>query len=222
MLSSGETMLDPKKAEDYQRFRLPNSSFHKAKYDRIMRAVRNRKQLSVLELGCGTGVYTRFLLRDFARVTAVDNDPRMVREAKTIFPKAKIVNADAGFLPFRNNSFDVVFGVSVIHHIPDRNAVFSEAARVLKKGGLAVFCEPNLWNPMTAMVQLRYCEAGLTRSKLRRYAEKAGLRVIDIGTTLLRSPRISKITDSIPGWRSVERAAEKANLGVSTFVVAKK
>ncbi len=215
-------MLDPKKAEDYQKFRLPNSSFHKAKYDRIMRAVRNRASLSVLEIGSGTGVYTRFLLSDFARITAIDNDPRMVREAKILFPKARIVNADARCLPFRNNSFDVVFGVSVIHHISNRNAVFREAARVLKKGGLAVFCEPNLWNPMTAMVQFRYREAGLTRAKLRRYAEKAGLRIIDIGTTLLRSPRTSKFTDRIPGWLILERAAEKANLGVSTFVVAKK
>ncbi|MEM2916061.1 MAG: class I SAM-dependent methyltransferase [Candidatus Woesearchaeota archaeon] len=222
MLSSGKTMLDPKKAEDYQKFRLPNSSFHKAKYDRIMRAVSKRKSLSVLEIGSGTGVYTRFLLRDFGKVTAVDNDPEMVREAKILFPRARIMKADATCLPFRSNSFDVVFGVSVIHHIANRCAVFREAARVLRKGGLAVFCEPNLWNPMTAMVQFRYCEAGLTRNRLRKHAEKAGLRVIDIGTTLLRSPRLSRFTDRIPGWRIVERAVEKANLGVSTFVVAKK
>jgi len=215
-------MLDPKKAKDYEQFRMPGSSFHRAKYERIARRISNKSSRTVLEVGSGTGIYTRFLIRDFKKVIATDIDPKMVSEAKKLLKGAKVILADARHLPFGANSVDVVFGVSVLHHIAERNAVFREAARIIKPGGFVVFCEPNIWNPMTALTQLWYREPGLTKSMLRRYSRNAGLKIVDIGTTLLRSPSISRITDSLPEWRIVERIAESLNLGVSTFVVAQK
>jgi ubiquinone/menaquinone biosynthesis C-methylase UbiE len=215
-------MIDPKQAATYERFRLPGSSFHTAKYNRIVRRISSKRQKTVLEVGSGTGIYTRFLLKDFKKVIATDIDPEMVSEAKNRLKGAKVVLADARRLPFDNNSVDVVFGVSVLHHIKERNAVFREAARVLKPGGYAVFCEPNIWNPMTALTQLWYREPGLTKAMLRKYSRNANLKVIDLGTTLLRSPAICRITDNLPGWRIVERIAESVNMGVSAFVVAQK
>ncbi len=215
-------MLDPKKADDYQAFRHPDSSFHTAKYEKIMRTVRNRKSLSVVEIGCGTGIYTRFLLNDFRKVVAIDNDHKMVENARKILPNAKVLVADATRMPFGDNSVDVVFGVSVLHHIPDRNAVFREAKRILRKGGFAVFCEPNILNPMTALTQLWYREPGLTPMKMKKYAKKSGFSAVKSGSVLLRSPGIAKIADKIPGWSLVESVAESINLGVSAFVVAQK
>jgi ubiquinone/menaquinone biosynthesis C-methylase UbiE len=197
-------MLDPTKAATYERFRIPNSSFHTAKYEKIMKTVRNRKSLSVVEIGCGTGIYTRFLLNDFRKVVAIDNDPEMVENARKILPNAKVLVADAARMPFEDNS------------------VFREAKRILRKGGFAVFCEPNILNPMTALTQLWYREPGLTPMKMKKYARKSGFSAVKSETVLLRSPGIAKITDKIPGWRLVEGAAEALNLGVSAFVVAQK
>jgi ubiquinone/menaquinone biosynthesis C-methylase UbiE len=213
-------MLDPTKAATYQQFRRPDSSFHRDKYARITRRIPNRKRLTVVEVGSGTGIYTKFLVNDFGRVIATDIDPAMAAQARKEFPQAEVKVADGTRMPFTDGSVDVVFGVSVLHHIADRNAVFREAARVLRPGGYVVFCEPNQLNPMTALCQLWYREPALTTGMLKRYCKNAGLRIVELGTTLLRSPSITRITDHIPGFPFVERLAETAHLGVSVYVVA--
>jgi len=51
---------------------------------------------------------------------------------------------DAERLPFPDNSFDLVFGHAILHHIPDLDAAFSEFRRVLRPGGRIAFCgEPS-------------------------------------------------------------------------------
>jgi len=50
-------------------------------------------------------------------------------------------------MPFEDDSLSCIFMIDVLHHIPDCNQFFTEAARTLKKGGKAVFIEPanSLW-----------------------------------------------------------------------------
>jgi ubiquinone/menaquinone biosynthesis C-methylase UbiE len=215
-------MLDPTKAATYQQFRNPDSSFHRDKYASITKLIPNRKSLVAVEVGSGTGIYTKFMVKDFGKVIATDIDAGMTAQASKLFPQAEVIIADGQRMPFQDNSVDVVMGVSTLHHIQDRYAVFREAARIVKPGGYVVFCEPNQYNPMTALCQLWYREPALTKAQLRRYAKKAGLHIRKLGTTLLRSPGITKITDHIPGFRLIERIAEAANLGVSVYVVAQK
>lgn len=215
-------MIDPTKAETYQQFRRPDSSFHRDKYATITRLIPDRKSLVAVEVGSGTGIYTKFMVGDFGKVIATDIDQGMTAQARELFPQAEVIIADGQRMPFQDNSVDVVMGVSTLHHIPDRFAVFREAARILKPGGFVVFCEPNQLNPMTALCQLWYREPALTTGMLRRYAKHAGLKITKLGTTLLRSPSITRITDHLPGFALIERLAEAVNLGVSVYVVAQK
>lgn len=215
-------MIDPTQAATYEQFRKPDSSFHTDKYARIMRAIPNRDTLTAVEIGCGSGIYTRFLAGDFGTVIATDIDPAMVAQAKQQCPNVKALVADGTKLPFADNSVDVVAGISTLHHIPDRHAVFREAARVLKPGGYTVFCEPNRYNPLTLACQTWYREPALTKRMLRKYVKAAGMKIVELSTVLLRSPSVTFITDHIPGYSHVERAAEALNLGVSVYVVAQK
>jgi SAM-dependent methyltransferase len=52
------------------------------------------------------------------------------------------VAADAGRLPLRNGSASVVLGLDVLHHLPDPEAFFREAARILEPGGKLALVEP--------------------------------------------------------------------------------
>jgi ubiquinone/menaquinone biosynthesis C-methylase UbiE len=106
----------------------------------------------VLELGCGTGYFTKELTRLNIHTTAIDISPELLEEAKK---KIKAENVsfqiqNAYQMNFDNNQFDAVIGSSVLHHLDVKKAI-SEIYRVLKPGGFVAFTEPNMMNPQIAL-----------------------------------------------------------------------
>jgi SAM-dependent methyltransferase len=103
-----------------------------------------------LEVGAGTGYFSLNLLRAgiVRDATCTDISPGMVRtlsaNADRLGLSVKSLRADAESLPFAGESFDLVLGHAVLHHLPDLERAFSEFHRVLKPGGLIVFAgEPS-------------------------------------------------------------------------------
>ena len=104
----------------------------------------------VLEVGCGTGAMSRFLVgRDDFRGTAVgvDHSPAFV-EAGTRFAadegladRVRFRVGDAHRLDFPDASFDAVFAHTLVSHVADPRAVLSEMARVTRPGGTLLVCE---------------------------------------------------------------------------------
>ncbi len=100
---------------------------------------------SSLELGCGTGFFTLNL--KLAGVIGeghvTDLSPGMVevakRNARGLGFEVEGRVADAERLPYDDDSFDIVIGHAVLHHIPDLGLAFAEILRVLKPGGRFVF-----------------------------------------------------------------------------------
>ncbi|MBI3871828.1 MAG: methyltransferase domain-containing protein [candidate division Zixibacteria bacterium] len=105
----------------------------------------------LLEIGCGTGRLTRQFARAGAIVTGVDVSSAMVRKAKRSaecdgFKDIRIACGNVEALPFRNDSFDAIYGHSILHHLNISESA-AELARVLRRGGVAVFVEPLGTNP---------------------------------------------------------------------------
>ncbi len=98
-----------------------------------------------LELGCGTGFFTLNLklagVIGSGHVT--DLSPGMVevaqRNARSLGFEVQGRVADAERLPYQDDSFDLVVGHAVLHHIPDVELALREVLRVLKPGGRFVF-----------------------------------------------------------------------------------
>ena len=58
---------------------------------------------------------------------------------------------EAAELPFEDDSFDLVFGHAILHHLPDLDAAFREFLRVLRPGGVVAFCgEPSYYGDRIA------------------------------------------------------------------------
>src|SRR3954454_17267861 len=115
-----------------------------------------------LEIGAGTGYFSLNLLQAGAieRATATDISPGMLAtlegNAGRLGLEVKTAAAEAETLPFGDESFDLVFGHAVLHHIPDLRQAFSEFARVLRPGGTLAFCgEPSRYGDLLAAVPKR-------------------------------------------------------------------
>jgi SAM-dependent methyltransferase len=107
--------------------------------------------LRVLDLGCGHGMASVVLARRGAQVTACDLSLGYLREAEARARAngvtAQWALADGERLPFASHSFDRIWGSAILHHLDLRTAA-AELHRVLRPGGIAVFCEPwgeNRW-----------------------------------------------------------------------------
>lgn len=101
----------------------------------------------VLDFGCGSGSNSMLLARRGAIVCGMDIShdllaiarQRLARSADAL--RAQFVVASAHDLPLEDQTFDLVFGIAILHHL-DLGLVSKEVHRVLKPGGRAIFQEP--------------------------------------------------------------------------------
>ena len=109
----------------------------------------------VLELGCGTGTLSKFILEELPllRLTACDISPECVQIANDrygVFKNARFEVADATSTRYASDTFDAVIGNSILHHLPIELSL-RECFRLLKTDGIILFSEPNMMNPQIAI-----------------------------------------------------------------------
>ncbi|MEU9798863.1 class I SAM-dependent methyltransferase [Streptomyces sp. NPDC051000] len=117
----------------------------------------------ILELAAGTGALTSLLLAaaPSGEVTATDLNEAMVVFGSTRAPGATWRQADAQGLPFPDGAFDLVVCQFGVMFFPDRVAAFTEARRVLARGGRFLF---NTWGPLDTHAFGAAVQAGLERA----------------------------------------------------------
>ena len=103
----------------------------------------------LLDIGCNWGRWSISAARKGYQVTGIDPSLEAVLAAKRVTAQlgveADFVVGDARFLPFDENSFEIVFSYSVFQHLSKENVytTLDEVARVLKNDGKTLFQMPN-------------------------------------------------------------------------------
>jgi ubiquinone/menaquinone biosynthesis C-methylase UbiE len=108
--------------------------------ERLLHLVDNlevRKDMDILDLGCGTGILFDMLIRKVGEngsVTGVDFSIEMAQKARRNFPFANInvVDADVIMLPFEDSSFDMAVAFSAFPHFSNQQMVIDETHRILR------------------------------------------------------------------------------------------
>jgi SAM-dependent methyltransferase len=118
---------------------------------------------SVLEVGCGTGHFTRWMAERGLDVVGVDVSGPMLNEARRLGGGPRYLPGDAHSLSFADGSYDVTALITTLEFLPDPARALAEAARVARQGILLGVL--NRWSMLT----LRYRLSGKAMWRAARF-----------------------------------------------------
>ena len=124
--------------------KIPISFFNKyVEIPGVKRILKDIKRKKILDIGCASGTHSEILHKKGAIVTGMDISKEMIDLAKSRLPTLNFKVGNMNHLPFKNNSFDILFYGLCIHYEKNLNSVFKEAHRVLKKSGRLIISTHN-------------------------------------------------------------------------------
>ncbi|MBO3840038.1 MAG: class I SAM-dependent methyltransferase [Thermoproteota archaeon] len=101
---------------------------------------RNISKNTIADIGCGSEVFG-IALAEGNLVVALDIDRKLLATIKRVVAP---VNADAHYLPFRLESFNVVLSLSLMEHLKDPVGHVEDLRKIVKRGGWFILQLPNL------------------------------------------------------------------------------
>lgn len=155
---------------------------------KILRSVSLKDGMTVLDVGCGTGVFLALLKETYPGVKCIGIDPDQdalgiaERRLKKVRLGAELREAFAESLPIPAEAVDVCFSTLTFHHMPDeiKRRAAQEMHRVLKPGGLAVIADfgeskSRFLRKILFFEKLEYLEGNLNGA-IPRYLKEAGFK----------------------------------------------
>jgi 2-polyprenyl-3-methyl-5-hydroxy-6-metoxy-1,4-benzoquinol methylase len=159
----------------------------KRRADLILQGAKIGPSSRVVEIGCGTGLFTERFAQSGARIIALDLSPELLALAR----QRNLLNVQFLEKSFEDcdvdGPFDAVIGSSVLHHL-DQEWVWAKVFNLLRPGGRLSFAEPNMLNPQiycerhfrSFFPQVSQDETAFVRTHLKRDLERAGFVSVDI------------------------------------------
>ncbi|MDZ8088496.1 MAG: class I SAM-dependent methyltransferase [Nostoc sp. DedQUE12b] len=141
----------------------------------------------VLDLCCGSGQTTEFLVKTSQNVTGLDASPKSLQRARLNVPEASYIEAFAEEMPFADNLFDVVHTSVALHEMQPQQLrkIINEVYRVLKPGGVFTLVDfhaptnPMFWPGISVFLLLFETETAweLLKTDLAELLAKTGFKV---------------------------------------------
>ncbi|PIS19245.1 MAG: hypothetical protein COY36_01525 [Zetaproteobacteria bacterium CG_4_10_14_0_2_um_filter_55_20] len=140
-----EIELHERIAEDYRlRYGYSFSLYYNRYWNRVLiKLLPQKRDLRVLDLGCGTGFFLEDVSRIHTQSVGLDLSVAMLAIGREKPGLERFVAGDGSCLPFASESFDVIVCRGSLHHMPDLERTLSEMHRVLARGGRVVITEPS-------------------------------------------------------------------------------
>ena len=167
------------------------------------------KNLSVLDICCGSGMVSEYYANQGAVVTGIDYSTEAIKRAnqrKEIYKlKADFIEGDAQNLPFPDDSFDIVSVHDGLHHLEDTAKAVKEMARVARKAVIIIEPAKCFLTEISILmgISLRYeCldfVYRLTEKETRQWLEEAGIKKLSVKRYIMYYPHKPGIVFRILG-----------------------
>lgn len=139
-----EKNLDKETVESFGEEWIKFSSFDEAEIERmgneyfdVLHHSSVNKDSYVLDVGCGTGRWSYYLSPKVKFIEAIDPSDAVFSAINLTSgkPNIRVTKAGVDNIPFPDNSFDFIFSLGVLHHIPDTTAAIKKIFEKAKPGG---------------------------------------------------------------------------------------
>jgi len=213
----------------------------------LTRELKLKPESTLLEIGFKHGRESLWFASRSFNIVAVEIVGKHCKGIKENFKRvglgkntATVVQADGQYLPFRENSFDLVYCEEVLHHVPSVRKITTEMYRVTKRNGSAkAIDEPTKLNPLRGLAKFfeqvlhfktyslsmgtEYLETTFCSWQLRGYFEQAGFDRANSGSIWLPYSTKSKVYFRM--WLLLEKLLERTFIPCifgQLFVIGKK
>ncbi len=170
-----------------------------------------------LEIGAGSGAHGAEIVRAGSSYVGLDLSTGSLSRATHHHPElgdAGLAAGDATRTPFRAEVFDRVFGVAMLHHLPEPEKGIGEAFRMLKTGGRFCFVEPKRFYPVHFIQALRFPETEVSAmkmsvSRVTRWVQEAGAQEVEASYTVFTPNGPAWIE---PLWEKIDALCQQNSL----------
>ena len=132
--------------------------------------------LTVGDLGCGTGQVSELIAPHVATVIAVDGSTDMVQAARKRLKglPVEIRRGDMEALPIDDDQLDVAIAALVLHHLPEPQRALVEMHRVLRRGGRVLIVDMLPHERVEYQQQMGHVWLGFSEKTIKKHLEAAG------------------------------------------------
>ena len=202
-------MWDKASAERYEAwYATPRGSFALAREQRLMADMISpwqRRNHTLLEIGCGAGHFLEMFYDGGFDVTGVDNSEAMLEKARERMGcRATLRLSDAAHLPFDDGDFDYVAVITALECMEDPRAALAEAFRVAQRGVVIAYL--NSWSIYQQEQRLGRAWRRFRHAMAVRGAARAGLPPPEPGRQHARDSRWFNLFSI---WRLVQEVSGK-------------
>ncbi len=157
----------------------------------VLRNLKSPANSILLDVGCGLGEHAIDISKKVNKVIATDISHSMVHIAKGKGNNRNIgyLTSNAIELPFKSNTFDVVYSMGLLHHlVTESNCInyLRESGRVIKDNGYVFISDINANNPLWTYIlkKARYTDVGDETiwgiSEVKKFFREADLEIADM------------------------------------------
>jgi ubiquinone/menaquinone biosynthesis C-methylase UbiE/DNA-binding transcriptional ArsR family regulator len=146
------------------------------------------QNLTVADIGCGTGSLTFELARFAGKVIGVDLSKEMLRRARAVAKEREVDNVefrqgDALKLPLDCRSVDAAFCVMVLHFLPDPQRAIADLCRITRPGGSVILVDLVQHKQDWMREQMAHQWLGFDRALINRWFREGGAEAVDYDLT---------------------------------------
>lgn len=177
---------------------------------------------SMLDVGCGTGRWTKFLSQRAGFIEAVDPSEAIFAADNLLgtIPNVRLTRANTETMPFADESFDFAMSVGVLHHIPNTQQAMMDCVRKVKKGGYFYCYLYHNLEKMNAWFRFLFWLSEVVRKVVCRLPAKPKALVCDVLAVLIYMPFILWVRFLVLiGLRSIAKKMPLAAYNNKSFFI---